>query len=239
MQDFPTPHDQRSRHPAPPPVRTVPDIHVCYPVLNLDSKHDVWLEAGVIWAAAAGSLPDGPDQNLTQRAVAMAGKSANYRFIFDYRRAALTHDVLALNRHAELLSRLGLPEQARIVMLCRQRSTSFEFWERVLRMRGYLAAVFTDGEAALSWLHRPATDAATLAAPVGAPTDAPLGVDSLSRMLQRFATERMAAPHGQVVAEFTELLECLFAQADQLGVDLMQGTDLKLRNHKLRIDRAS
>jgi hypothetical protein len=210
----------------------------------LDSKRDVWLEGGVIWAAAVGSLPDGSGQNLTQRAVAMAGKSADYRFMFDYRRAALTHDVLALNRHAELLSRLGLPEQARIVMLCRQRSSNFEFWERVLRMRGYQAAVFTDGEAALSWLHRPATDAATLAAPdgaapSGAATDALLGVDSLSRMLQRFATERMSAPHGQVVAELTELLECLLAQADQLGIDLMQGTAVQLRRRNCRVDRAS
>lgn len=212
---------------------------MCHPVLNLDSKRDVWLEAGVIWAAAVGSLPDGPDQSLTQRAVAMAGENANYRLMFDYRRAALTHDVLALNRHAELLSRLGLPEQARIVMLCRQRSSNFEFWERVLRMRGYQAAVFTDGEAALSWLHRPATDAATLAAPGGAATDVLLGVDSLSRMLQRFATERMSAPHGQVVAELTELLECLLAQADQLGIDLMQGTAVQLRRRNCRIDRAS
>jgi hypothetical protein len=205
----------------------------------LDSKRDVWLEGGVIWGAAVGSLPDGSGQNLTQRAVAMAGKSADYRFMFDYRRAALTHDVLALNRHAELLSRLGLPEQARIVMLCRQRSSNFEFWERVLRMRGYHAAVFTDGEAALSWLHRPASAAATLAAPDGAATDARPGVDSLSRMLQRFATERMAAPHDQVVAEFTELLECLLAQADQLGIDLMQGTAVQLRRRNCRVDRAS
>ena len=168
----------------------------------------------------------------------MAGKSASYRLLFDYRRAVLTHDVLVLNRHAEILSRLGLPEQVRIVMLCRQRSTNFEFWERVLRMRGYLAAVFTDGEAALSWLHRPATDDAALAAMGSAPTNAVLDVDSLSRMIQRFTTERMAAPHSQVLAEFTELLECLLAQADQLGVDLMQGTDLKLRRHKIRVERA-
>jgi hypothetical protein len=202
----------------------------------LDSKRDVWLEAGVVWAVAAGALPDGAGQNLAQRAVTMAGKSTSYRLLFDYRRAVLTHDVLALNRHAEILSRLGLPEQVRIVMLCRQRSSNFEFWERVLRMRGFVAAVFTDGEAALSWLHRPTTDEAAAAG--SAPTDALLDVDALSRMIQRFTTERMAAPRSQVLAEFTELLECLLAQADQLGVDLMHGTDLKLRRHKLRIDRA-
>ncbi len=192
----------------------------------------------MVWAVAEGALPDGAGQNLAQRAVTMAGKSASYRLLFDYRRAVLTHDVLALNRHAEILSRLGLPEQVRIVMLCRQRSTNFEFWERVLRMRGFVAAVFTDGEAALSWLHRPATDEAALAATGSAPANALLDVDSLSRMIQRFTTERMAAPHSQVLAEFTELLECLLAQADQLGVDLMQGTDLKLRRHKIRVERA-
>ena len=55
--------------------------------------------------------------------------------------------------------------------------------------------------------------------------DAPIDVDSLKRLLQRFATERMQAPRGQVTAEFTELVECLLAQADQLGVDLLQGTE--------------
>jgi hypothetical protein len=205
----------------------------------MDSKRDVWLEAGVVWAVAAGALPDGSGQNLAQRAVTMAGESANYRILFDYRRAVLTHDVLALNRHAEILSRLGLPEQVRIVMLCRQRSSNFEFWERVLRMRGCLAAVFTDGEAALSWLHRPTTDLAAVAGTASTPSNALLDVDSLSRMIQRFTTERAAAPHSQVLAEFTELLECLFARAEQLGVDLMQGMDLKVRARKRRIDRAS
>ena len=194
----------------------------------------------MVWAVAAGALPDVSGQDLTQRAVAMAGRAASHRLMFDYRRATLTHDVLALNRHAELLSRLGLPEHARIAMLCRQRSTNFEFWERVLRMRGYLAGVFTDGEAALSWLHRPATDADPVATAGSAAATAParMDVDSLKRLLQRFTTERTAAPRSQVVAEFTELLECLFAQADQLGVDLLQGTDLQLRRHKHRVDRA-
>ena len=192
----------------------------------------------MVWAVAAGALPDGAGQNLAQRAVTMAGKNTSYRLMFDYRRAVLTHDVLALNRHAEILCRLGLPEQVRIAMLCRHRSTNFEFWERVLRMRGYVAAVFTDGEAALSWLHRPSTEEAAVAAAGSATTNALLDVDSISRMIQRFASERTAAPHSQVLAEFTELLECLLAQADQLGVVLMQGTDLKLRRHKVRVDRA-
>ncbi len=204
----------------------------------MDSNRDLWLEAGVVWAVAEGALPDGAGQDLAQRAVTMAGKNTSYRLMFDYRRAVLTHDVLALNRHAEILCRLGLPEQVRIAMLCRHRSTNFEFWERVLRMRGYVAAVFTDGEAALSWLHRPSTEEAAVAAAGGATTNALLDVDSISRMIQRFATERTAAPHSQVLAEFTELLECLLAQADQLGVVLMQGTDLKLRRHKVRVDRA-
>jgi hypothetical protein len=195
----------------------------------MEKERDVWLEAGVIWAVAVGALPDAASRSLTQRAVAMAGEAASCRLMLDYRRAALTHDVLALNRHAEMLSRLGLPEDARVAMLCRQRSSNFDFWERVLRMRGYQAAVFTDGEAALGWLHRPATDTAVAAVLPTAPASALLDVDSVKRLLHRFASERASAPRSQVVAEFTELLECLFAHADQLGLDLMQGADMQLR----------
>ena len=101
----------------------------------MTTRRDVWLEAGVVWAAAEGALADSSHQILTQRAVAMAAKDGNWRLMFDYRRATLTHDVLALSRHAELLSRLALPESARTAMLCRQRSTNFIFWERVLRAR--------------------------------------------------------------------------------------------------------
>jgi hypothetical protein len=195
----------------------------------MEKERDVWLEAGVIWAVAVGALPDAASRSLTQRAVAMAGEAASCRLMLDYRRAALTHDVLALNRHAEMLSQLGLPEDARVAMLCRQRSSNFDFWERVLRMRGYMAAVFTDGEAALSWLHRPATDAAVAAVLPAAPASALLDVDSVKRLVHRFASERASAPRSQVQAEFTELLECLFAHADRLGLDLMQGADMQLR----------
>ncbi|MGH8254515.1 MAG: hypothetical protein ACRES2_10750 [Steroidobacteraceae bacterium] len=123
------------------------------------SKRDVWIEAGVVWAAAEGTLADAAHQNLTQRAVTMAASAGaqSWRLLLDYRRAILTADVLSLSRLAEQLSGLGLPAGTRIAMLCRQRSTSFVFWERVLRARGHEVSVFTDGEEALSWLYRPNT----------------------------------------------------------------------------------
>lgn len=206
---------------------------------STSSKRDVWIEAGVVWAAAEGVLADSAHQNLTQRAVAMAA-SANadsWRLLLDYRRANLTHDVLALSRHAELMSRLGLPGGARTAMLCRQRSTNFVFWERVLRARGHEVSVFTDGEAALSWLHRPNTGVAPAADP-GAPASVATDVESVKRLLQRFATERLGAPRSQVVAELTALVECLFAQADHLGVDLWQGTELQERRQRRGCDGA-
>jgi hypothetical protein len=132
----------------------------------MNAKHDVWLEAGVVWAAPEGALPDNVHQNLTERAVAMAAGVEPWRLLLDYRRANLTQDALSLSRHAELMSRLGLPEGARTAMLCQQRSTSFVFWERVLRARGHEVSVFTDGEAALSWLHRP-TGSGTLTSDPG------------------------------------------------------------------------
>jgi hypothetical protein len=197
------------------------------------SKRDVWIEAGVVWAAAEGALPDSAHQNLTQRAVAMAAGTgaASWRLLLDYRRANLTADVLALSRHAELLSRIGLPGGARTAMLCRQRSTNFVFWERVLRARGHEVSVFTDGEAALSWLHRPSTGDAP-EADAGEPAITTTDVESVKRLLQRFATERLGAPRSQVVAELTALVECLFTQADHLGVDLSQGTELQERRQR-------
>jgi len=205
------------------------------------NKRDVWIEAGVVWAAAEGALADSAHQNLTQRAVAMAAGAGSgsgaWRLLLDYRRANLTADVLALSRHAELLSRLGLPDGARTAMLCRQRSTNFVFWERVLRARGHEVSVFTDGEAALSWLHRPNTGDAP-DADANEATAAAIDVDSVKRVLQRFATERLGAPRGQVVAELTALVECLLAQADHLGVDLTQGTELQDRRQRRGFDGA-
>ena len=203
------------------------------------SKRDVWIEAGVVWAAAEGALPDSAHQNLTQRAVAMAAGagSESWLLLLDYRRANLTADVLALSRHAELLSRLGMPDGARTAMLCRQRSTNFVFWERVLRARGHEVSVFTDGEAALSWLHRPNTGDAPDSEP-GEPSTVATDVESVKRVLQRFATERLGAPRGQVIEELTALVECLFAQADHLGVDLSQGTELQERRQRRGCDSA-
>ncbi len=197
------------------------------------NKRDIWIEAGVVWAAAEGALPDSAHQNLTQRAVAMAAGTGadSWRLLLDYRRANLTSDVLALSRHAELLSRLGLPGGARTAMLCRQRSTNFVFWERVLRARGHEVSVFTDGEAALSWLHRPATGDAPDSEP-GEMATVATDVESVKRVLQRFATERLGAPRSQVVAELTALVECLFVQADHLGVDLWQGTEMQERRQR-------
>ena len=203
----------------------------------MESKPNVWLEAGVVWAAIEGTLSDGAHQNLTQRAVAMAAQADNWRLMFDYRRAVLTHDVLALSRHAELLTRLGLPGIARTAILCRQRSTNFVFWERVLGARGHVASAFTDGEAALSWLHRPAATGA-LAPGEAEPPQAAINVDSVKHMLLRFATERAAAPRSQVTAEFTALIECLFVQADQLGVDLTQGTEFQERQRQRGAENA-
>ena len=203
----------------------------------MESKRDVWLEAGVVWAAIEGTLSDRVHQDLTRRAVAMAAQAENWRLMFDYRRAVLTHDVLALSRHAELLTRLGLPGSARTAILCRQRSTHFVFWERVLGARGHVVSAFTDGEAALSWLHRPAA-AGALAPGEAAPPQAAIDVDSVKHMLLRFATERAAAPRSQVTAEFTALIECLFVQADQLGVDLTKGTEFQFRQQRRRADDA-
>jgi hypothetical protein len=199
------------------------------------TERDVWLEGGIVWAAPNGTLAENASHDLTRRALALAEQTSNWRILFDFRRSKLTHDVLALNRQAELISQHGLPAIARTAMLCRHRSTDFQFWERVLTLRGLSAATFTDGEAAIGWLHvqQPSGDAA----PVGEDAGAPIEVDlaAVKRQLRQFAEERRNAPPGQVRAEFRELMEYLQSQAGALGVDALRSAE-NLRDAAARAD---
>jgi len=192
------------------------------------TERDVWLEGGIVWAAPNGSLAEEASRDLTRRALALAAETENWRILFDFRRSKLTHDVLALNRQAELLSQHGLPRIARTAMLCRHRSTDFQFWERVLTLRGLSAATFTDGEAAIGWLHVPeqansgvsvGSDAVSPASPQ------PVDLDSMKRQLRQFAEERKFAPRALVQAEFRDLVAFLHSQASDLGVDPTPAND--------------
>jgi hypothetical protein len=185
---------------------------------------DVRLQDGVVWASAAGGLPISASQQLTQRAVAMAGESASRRIMLDFRRATLTHSVQALNWHAEMLSGLRPPTDARIAMLCQQPSEHLQRWELALQQRGHLAAAFTDGKAALNWLKGSVQDPAPTA-------EEPQDLDSVKQLMQEYADGLSGAPRSQVVAEFTELFECLLANAERLGVDAMKGLEQQLRLH--------
>lgn len=189
------------------------------------SERDVWLEGGIVWAAPNGNLAENASRDLTQRALALAEETANWRILFDFRRSKLTHDVLALNRQAELISQHGLPSIARTAMLCRHRSTDFQFWERVLTLRGLSAATFTDGEAAIGWLQLqpPGDDAAQVRDATGASIT--LQLAAVKQQLRQFAEERRNAPLSQVTAEFRELMEYLNSQADALGVDALRGLE--------------
>jgi hypothetical protein len=202
---------------------------------TVTTERDVWLEGGIVWDAPNGTLAENASRDLTRRALALAEETANWRILFDFRRSKLTHDVLALNRQAELISQHGLPAIARTAMLCRHRSTDFQFWERVLTLRGLSAATFTDGEAAIGWLHvqQPGSDAA----PGRDDAVAPIAVDlaAVKRQLRQFAEERRNAPPGQVKAEFRELMEYLQSQAGTLGVDALRGAE-KLRDATVRAD---
>ena len=193
---------------------------------------DVRLQDGVVWASAAGGLPISASQPLTQRAVAMAGESASRRIMLDFRRATLTHSVQALNWHAEMLSDLRPPTDARIAMLCLQPSEHLQRWELALQQRGHLAAAFTDGKAALNWLKGSVQD------PV-APADETQDLDSVKQLMRQYADSLSAVPRSQVVAEFTELFECLLANAERLGVDAMKGLEQQLRLHAQLRSRGS
>jgi hypothetical protein len=188
----------------------------------MSAERDVWLEGGIVWAAPSANPTEEANRDLTQRALALAAETENWRILFDFRRSKLTHDVLALNRQAELLSQHGLPRIARTAMLCRHRSTDFQFWERVLNLRGLSAATFTDGEAAIGWLRVQEQPAGETSPAHDVPSSsAPSTVDlaSMKRQLRQFAEERRLVPRAVVQAEFRELLELLRSQANELGMD--------------------
>lgn len=204
----------------------------------MTAERDVWLDGGIVWAAPNGTLAEHESRDLTRRALALAEETANWRILFDFRRSKLTHDVLALNRQAELLSQHGLPTIARTAMLCRHRSTDFQFWERVLTLRGLAAATFTDGEAAIGWLQVSplGDDAAPAASASASTTPRPVDLAAVKRQLRKFADERRHAPRETVMAEFRELMEYLHAQASYLGVDALRGLEKQLLDAKPRAD---
>ena len=200
---------------------------------------DVWLDNGVVWAAAAAGLPVSASRRLTQRAITMAGEAKSSCVMLDFRGATLIGNTLALTWHADTLARLKPPGDTRLAMLCWQLSESVQHWERTLKERGHLAAVFTDNEAALAWLgdaapvHGASMTAALAALPIEEPTDA----ESLKRLLERYADGLSSVPHSQVVAEFHELLDCLLENAELLGVDAMRGLEQQLRMQRKRRDQ--
>ncbi len=197
---------------------------------HMTAERDVWLEGGIVWAAPSGDLAENASRDLTRRALALAEETANWRILFDFRRSKLTHDVLALNRQAELISQHGLPAIARTAMLCRHRSTDFQFWERVLTLRGLSAATFTDGEAAIGWLQVPQQGENTAPEAADAVTHLAVDLEAVKRQLRRFAEERRNAPRETVMAEFRELVDYLHAQADSLGVDAQRGNEKQPRD---------
>ncbi len=195
---------------------------------------DVWLDNGVVWAAAAAGLPVSASRRLTQRAITMAGEAKSSRIMLDFRGATLIGNTLALTWHADMLARLKPPGEIHMAMLCWQYSDSVQHWERTMKERGHLAGVFTDSEAALAWLgDAAAAPAAQAAQAAEEPTDA----ESLKRLLERYADGLSAVPHSQVVAEFLELLDCLLANAELLGVDAMRGLEQQLRMQRKRRDQ--
>ncbi len=119
----------------------------------MQDNTNLWMDSEIVWAAAQGPLTEDLHRDLAKRALDMAKESGHWRLLFDFRRAALTHDVLTLNRHAEWLSLADAPLDFRAALLCRHLTPDCEFWARVLRMRGVIAAIFTDTEQAVEWLH--------------------------------------------------------------------------------------
>ncbi len=200
---------------------------------------DVWLDNGVVWAAAAAGLPVSASRRLTQRAIAMAGEARSSRIMLDFREATLVGNTLALGWHADMLARLRPPSDTHMALVCWQYSDSTQHWQRTLQKCGLLAAVFTDSEAALAWLGdaAPARRASMTAALAAPPIEEPNDAESLKRLLERYADGLSSVPHSQVVAEFHELLDCLLENAELLGVDAMRGLEQQLRMQRRRRDQ--
>jgi hypothetical protein len=109
------------------------------------------MDGEIVWAVPAVPLQGERHRDLTQRALALASESAHGCIMFDYRGIRLMHDVLA--RHALWLVKSDLEMKIRAALLVRHATPDAEYWSRLLWVSGVTAAVFTDSQAAVKWLH--------------------------------------------------------------------------------------
>ena len=111
---------------------------------------DLRVDNDIIWATPTAPLQRENHEELTHRALALAGDAGHGLVMFDYRRAVLTHDVLA--RHAVWLVKADLGMAIRAALLVRHVTPDSDFWARLLWLSGVTGAVFTEEATALRWL---------------------------------------------------------------------------------------
>ena len=111
---------------------------------------DLWMDGEIVWAEPPTPLQGDRHRDLTRRALALASESRSGCIVFDYRRARLRHDVLA--RHALWLVKSDMENPLRAALLVPEVTPDSDFWSRLLWLSGIAAAVFTDAQAAVTWL---------------------------------------------------------------------------------------
>ena len=210
------------------PIGLGSNVHIGEPKdRGLAPAFDVWLSEGVVWATAHGPLDANFDRTLTLRAVAVAQKAANWRILFDYRRAVGAPAAPVLSDHVDLMRALRLPKQLRAALLCQKRSTDGDHWASALKTGGHSAAVFTSDERAVDWListAHPTERAASNEIP-----GRPVCLGEVKSQLHRLVVKRQGAPRRQTERELKELMDWLLVQAKSLGVDLHRVADDQTR----------
>lgn len=111
-------------------------------------------EDTVLRVAVRGKMTGRVADEVMRRAAAALTDQEPRRILFDLRRARLAMPTLDLIRQPELADSLGIAKNTRTALLCTVRTFDYELLDTLARNRGHAFQTFTDGAAALSWLHQ-------------------------------------------------------------------------------------
>lgn len=115
---------------------------------------EVTHEDAVLRVAVQGKMTGRAADEVMRRAAAALTDQEPRRILFDLRRARLAMPTLDLIKRSDFADSLGIAKDTRTALLCTVRTFDYELLDTLARNRGYVLQTFTDGAAALSWLHQ-------------------------------------------------------------------------------------
>jgi hypothetical protein len=115
---------------------------------------EVTHEDAVLRVAVQGKMTGRAADEVMRRAAAALTDQEPHRILFDLRRARLAMPTLDLIKRSDFADSLGTAKDTRTALLCTVRTFDYELLDTLARNRGHVFQTFTDGAAALFWLHQ-------------------------------------------------------------------------------------